>query len=144
MSCFLEFERIRICGLVAMVNRREFLWRSGGGLGGIALASMLAAEEGEVLPQHLRTDAGRLKRVLDRPCRAKRVVQLFMAGAASQIDLWDYKPILEKLHGKPSDFGEKVEAFQDGLGPWMKSPFRFRPYGDCGKWISDVVAPLGA
>ena len=66
-----------------------------------------------------------------------------MAGAASHIDLWDHKPLLEKLHGEQSDFGEPVETFQDGLGPWMKSPFRFSPHGQSGKMLSEVVAPLG-
>ncbi len=75
--------------------------------------------------------------------KAKRVVQLFMGGAASHIDLWDHKPALEKHHGEPSDFGEKVEAFQNGLGPWMKPVWKFRPHGECGKMISDTVAPLG-
>ncbi|MCA9125444.1 MAG: DUF1501 domain-containing protein [Planctomycetales bacterium] len=82
--------------------------------------------------------------VLHWPARARRVVQLFMAGAASQVDLWDYKPMLAKHHGQPSDFGEHVEAFQNGLGPWMKSPFQFSPYGESGKMLSNVVAPLGA
>ena len=77
------------------------------------------------------------------PPKARRVIQLFMAGAASHIDLWDHKPTLEKHHGEKSDFGEHVEAFQDGLGPWMKSPFRFRAYGDRSKQLSEVVAPLG-
>ena len=80
---------------------------------------------------------------LHHPPRIKRVVQLFMAGAASHIDLWDYKPLLEKHHGEASDFGEHVEAFQNGLGPWMKSPFKFAPYGESGKMLSEVVAPLG-
>jgi hypothetical protein len=75
--------------------------------------------------------------------RAKRVVQLFMSGAASHLDLWDYKPELIRHHGEASDFGEEIEAFQDGLGPWMKSPFRFRSYGESGKMLSDPVAPLG-
>ena len=66
-----------------------------------------------------------------------------MGGAASHIDLFDYKPELEKHHGEESDFGEHVEAFQDGLGPWMKSPFRFQPFGQSGKPISEVVRPLG-
>ncbi|MFM7057562.1 MAG: DUF1501 domain-containing protein [Planctomycetota bacterium] len=83
-------------------------------------------------------------RVLHHPPRARRVVQLFMGGAASHLDLWDYKPQLEKHHGEASSFGEKVEAFQNGLGPWMKSPFTFRPYGQSGKFLSDVVEPLGA
>ncbi|MCA9149030.1 MAG: DUF1501 domain-containing protein [Planctomycetales bacterium] len=75
--------------------------------------------------------------------RAKRVVQLFMAGAASPLDMFDYKPFLEKHHGEESDFGEHVEAFQDGLGPWLKSPWKFQPYGQCGKQLSEIVAPLG-
>ncbi len=122
-----------------MLTRREFLWRSGGGLGGIALVSLLGRD-----PVQAGPTPGVLGGVLHHPARAKRVVQLFMAGAASPIDLFDYKPALEKYHGKPSDFGEKVEAFQNGLGPWMKSPWAFRPYGQCGKPLSEVVAPLGA
>lgn len=118
-----------------MMHRRDFLWSSGGGLGGIALASMLADEPRAATPGVVRT--------LHHPPRAKRVVHLFMAGAASHLDLWDHKPALEKHHGKPSDFGEHVEAFQNGLGPWMKSPFAFQPYGECGKMISEPVAPLG-
>jgi hypothetical protein len=77
------------------------------------------------------------------PVKAKRVIQLFMAGGASHIDLWDHKPELIKRHGQPSDFGEKVEAFQNGLGPWLKPIWDFKPYGQCGKQLSDIVAPLG-
>ena len=80
--------------------------------------------------------------MLHHPPKAKRVVQLFMAGAASHIDLFDHKPALAKHHGEKSDFGETVEAFQNGLGPWMKSPFSFAPAGTSGKMISEVVAPL--
>ena len=86
---------------------------------------------------------GLLTRSLHNRPKAKRVVQLFMAGAASPLDLFDYKPELEKRHGQQSDFGEPIEAFQNGLGPWMKSPFKFRHYGECGKYLSDAVAPLG-
>ena len=57
--------------------------------------------------------------------------------------MFDFKPELIKHHGKKSDFGEHVEAFQNGLGPWMKSPFDFKRYGRCGKHLSDIVAPLG-
>ncbi len=117
-----------------MKSRRSFLMESGGGLGGIALASMLA-DEGQ-----LQADGPQAH----HPARAKRVVQFFMAGAASHIDLFDYKPDLIKLDGKPSDFGEPVEAFQNGLGPWKKPVWDFKPYGECGKMLSDTVAPLGA
>jgi hypothetical protein len=75
--------------------------------------------------------------------KAKRVVQFFMAGAASHIDLFDYKPELIKRHGQPSDFGEPVEVFQNGLGPWLRPVWDFQPYGQCGKMLSEVVAPLG-
>jgi hypothetical protein len=125
------------------MNRRDFLWGSGGGLGGIALATLLgadgllAAEGGTAVRP--RPDGG-----LHHAPRAKRVVQLFMAGGASHIDLFDFKPELIKQHGKPSSFGEKVETFQNGLGPWLRPIWDFKPHGACGKMLSDVAAPLGA
>jgi hypothetical protein len=125
--------------LPGVASRRQFFQQGAAGLGGIALAAMLLEEplfSSEVSP-------GVLGGVLHHPARARRVVQLFMGGAASHIDLWDHKPALEKHHGEDSDFGEKVEAFQNGLGPWMKSPFAFRPHGECGKWLGSPVAPLG-
>lgn len=118
-----------------MWNRRQFLNQGSLGFSGLALAMMLHEES--------HATHGAVK-VLHHPPKARRVIQLFMAGAASHIDLWDHKPMLEKYHGEESDFGEHVEAFQNGLGPWMKSPFSFSPYGECGKMLSEVVAPLGA
>ena len=118
------------------LGRREFLWRSGGGLGGIALAALLGRDQALAAP-------GQLGGVLHRPAKAKRVVQFFMAGAASHLDLYDFKPELVKRHGQPSDFGEKVEAFQNGLGPWMRPFWDFQPYGRSGKRLSEVAAPLG-
>jgi hypothetical protein len=117
-----------------LLSRRDWLARSGGGLGGIALAAMLADQ--------VRAD-GTPHPACVYPPKVKRVVQLFMAGAASHLDLFDYKPALVKHHGEKSDFGEHVEAFQDGLGPWLKPIWDFKPYGECGKLLSDVVSPLG-
>ena len=130
-SAFLHTHRA-----AAPLSRRDFLWQAGGGLGGVALTSMLAAPSA-------RAD-GVLKGQLHHAPRAKRVVQLFMGGAASHLDMFDFKPELIRRHGQPSDFGEHVEAFQNGLGPWMKSPFAFQPHGQCGKQLSSIVAPLGA
>jgi hypothetical protein len=138
MSNFSPFHRSR--ERLSPLSRRQFLWRSGGGLGGIALAWMLGKETAWA-------EAGRpgiLTGALHYPAKAKRVVQLFMAGAASHIDLFDYKPALIKHQGEPADFGEHVEAFQDGLGPWMPPAWEFRPYGRCGKHLSEVVADLGS
>ena len=120
------------------ISRRDFLWQSGGGLGGLALAAMLGPDRA------LAADApAPASRPLHPPAKAKRVVQFFMAGAASHLDLFDYKPELIKRHGQPSDFGEPVEAFQNGLGPWLRPLWDFHPYGQSGKMLSDVVAPLG-
>lgn len=122
------------------VDRREFLWRLGGGLGGIALAQLLgqngllAETEADV-----KTD---LNGGLHHRARAKRVVQLFMSGAASQCDLFDYKPELIKRHGQPFDPGEKVELFQSSPGACLKSPWEWKQYGQCGKWMSDLVPEL--
>ena len=123
------------CKEAEVLNRRDFLWQSGGGLGGLALASMLGREP--LLAN------GVLHGTLHHPPGAKRVIQLFMGGAASHLDTFDFKPALIRHHGKKSDFGEHAEAFQNGLGPWMRSPFEFKRYGQGGQYLSDVVAPLG-
>ena len=117
-------------------TRREFLSQSGGGLGGLALASMLGRDEA-------LANGGLPGGKLPPPAKAKRVVHFFMAGAASHIDLFDFKPELVKRDGQPSDFGERVEAFQDGIGPWLKPVWDFKPYGHCGKLLGEPVAPLG-
>ena len=106
------------------LSRRRFINRAGQDFVGLAAAVMLMEEkaraEGSAAAE---IGSGGVLNALHHPARAKRVVQLFMAGAASHVDLWDHKPQLEKHHGEASNFGEHVEAFQDGLGPWMKSPF---------------------
>jgi hypothetical protein len=113
-----------------MLTRRQMLATAGQGFGALAFASLEASEISH--------------RAQVAVPKAKRVVQLFMAGAASHIDLFDFKPALIKHHGEASDFGEKVEAFQNGLGPWKKPIWEFRPCGRSGKLISDAVAPLGS
>src|SRR4051812_34744843 len=79
----------------SLLDRREFLWRFGGGLGGIALVHLLA-EQGLLAESALK---GRLH----HPAKAKRVVQLFMSGAASQCDTFDFKPELIKRSGQKFD-----------------------------------------
>lgn len=130
-----------------LLNRRSFLWRSGGGLGGIALAHLLGTEgllageaAGGTLPKP-RTD---LNGGLHHRARAKRVVQMFMSGAASQCDTFDYKPLLIKKHGDAFDPGGKVELFQSTPGAVMKSPWKWRQYGESGKWVSDLLPNLAA
>lgn len=120
-------------------SRRHLLETVGGGFGALAL-SALAHTDGLAEESGAAAASG----VLHYPPQAKRVVQLFMAGAASAVDLFDFKPELLRRDGQPSDFGEPVEAFQNGLGPWLRPQWEFKPYGATGKLLSDIVAPLGA
>jgi hypothetical protein len=67
--------------------------------------------------------ATKREKVLHHPPRAKRVVQLFMSGAASQCDTFDYKPELIRRHGQKFDPGGKIELFQSDAGACMRSPW---------------------
>jgi len=127
------------------MNRREFLWKLGGGLGGVALASMLARDgflpRAEAAVRHGGLGAG-MPGGLHHAPRATRVVQLFMSGAASQCDTFDYKPLLIEKAGQKFDPGEKVELFQSDPGVVMPSPWAWKQRGQSGKWISDLVPHL--
>jgi hypothetical protein len=114
--------------------RREFLTTLASGLGGIACA-MLAAEEGGAAAAPFLHGG--------RP-RARRVVELFMTGGASQCDLFDYKPRLEAHHGEPFDpgGGRRVEASISTPGAVMKSPFAWARHGECGRWVSAALPCL--
>lgn len=115
-------------------SRRRFLENFGGGLGGIALAHLLGRDAGAANPEF---NGG-----LHHPAKAKRVVQLFMSGAASQCDTFDYKPLLVERNGQKFDPGGKVELFQSDPGPVMASPWAWKQYGESGKWMSSLVPHL--
>lgn len=114
-------------------TRREALWQLGGGLGGIALAQLLSE-------QHLCAEQPRseFNGGLHHPAKVKRIVQLFMNGGVSQMDTFDYKPELEKQHGKQVDFGIKAAA-TSAVGSVMKCPFEFKQHGESGRWVSSVL-----
>ncbi len=116
-------------------DRRQFLENWGGGLGWIALAQLLGNEAGSA--QASASDG------LHHPAKAKRVVQLFMSGAASQCDMFDYKPLLIERNGQPFDPGGEVELFQSSPGPVMQSPWDWKQHGESGKWMSSLVPHLG-
>lgn len=117
-------------------SRRRFLEQWGGGLGSIALMHMLGRESDAARPD---LDGG-----LHHRAKAKRVVQLFMSGAASQCDMYDYKPLLLQRNGEKFDPGGKVELFQSDPGPVMRSPWDWRQHGESGKWMSGLVPHLAA
>ncbi|HZU39304.1 MAG TPA: DUF1501 domain-containing protein [Gemmataceae bacterium] len=118
-----------------MHSRREFLWQTGGGLGGVALAWLLGHNEAYA---ELPRPRGDLNGGLHHRARARRVIQLFMNGGVSQMDTFDYKPELARRHGKKVDFGIKAAA-TSVPGAVMKSPFSFKQHGKCGRWVSSVL-----
>jgi len=105
------------------ITRRDFLQKASLGFGSLALSSLYGAP---VIPHY-------------RP-RAKNVIFLFMEGGVSQVDSFDYKPMLAKYHGKdPRKVIGKIEATQFGnVGKVMKSPWEFKQRGQCEAWISDL------
>jgi hypothetical protein len=127
-------------------TRREFLWRFGGGLGGIALAHLLAQHKllaGGVAQPSMAV-RGVLSDQLHHAPRAKRVIQLFMNGGASQMDLFDYKPALLKRHGEKFEPGgnARVEAATSEPGKVLKPMFEFKQHGQCGRWVSSQLPHL--
>lgn len=123
-------------------TRRHFFERCGVGVGSIALSSLLNngafAEPMSEFQNPLEPKAPHF------PAKAKNVIFLFMAGGPSQLEMWDHKPKLAELNGKPipaSYIEGKRFAFMDSshridlLGP--KRPFA--QYGDNGTWVSDLL-----
>src|SRR5438132_4023832 len=153
MACSDRFLRSRACcsvpGLMEVYtmrpppfDRRGFLWHAGGGLGGVALAYLLGRDNLVAASSQGGKGRPELNDGLHHKAKAKRVVQLFMSGAASQCDTFDYKPLLIKKHGEKFDPGGKVELFQSVPGSVMKSPWKWRRHGRCGKWVSDLLPHL--
>ena len=121
-------------------SRRDILGGMGGGFAGLALAQMLgrdaaASELGRPRPE--------LNGGLHHPAKVRRVIQLFMNGGASPMDLFDYKPELVRLDGEKLGAKEKVEGATGMQGPLMKSPFDFKQHGQSGRWVSSLF-PLQA
>ncbi len=129
------------------VTRRHFFRECGVGLGKIALASLLtnvltAGARGSVsgAPNPFAPKAPHF------PAKAKRVIHLFMAGAPSQLDLFDYKPELVKFEGKPlppSIIGGQRYAFIRSDAAVLGPRFKFEKHGQCGAELSEMLPHLG-
>ncbi len=119
------------------------------GLGGIALASLLQQQNlladapSTALAPQIDPAQPFAARRTHFPPRAKNVLMIFCSGACSQLDTFDYKPELIKQHGKPLPGAEGLITFQGAQGNITQSPWKFRPRGQCGKMISDLVPQLG-
>ena len=120
------------------LSRRHFLWSSAGGLGGIALAWMLAKEAQAAQPSSREA----APRSTHFPPKAKRVVHIFCAGGVSHLDTFDHKPALERFHGTPLVGKGENRGFFGQPGNVMKSPYEFRQHGQSGQWVSSLLPHL--
>ena len=124
-------------------SRRDFLFQSGGGIGGLSLAYLLS-QDGLLGASTGACDvkASGFNPYAPKPPhfapRAKRVISLFMSGGVSHIDTFDPKPALEKYAGQPLTGKGEVVVRQGNPGPLMPSPFSFRKFGQCGMDVSSL------
>jgi Protein of unknown function (DUF1501) len=128
------------CGrfLARPLTRRDMLLRCANGFGAVALAGLLC-EEGRARTATLSSSLGGLH----HPARVRNVIFLYMDGGPSQVDTFDYKPLLEKYHGKDPHAVFQVEPTQfNNVGKVMASPWKFRRAGKSGLWISDLLPHL--
>lgn len=123
-----------------LVNRRDFLASFASGVGGIALASLL--QEQGLLNASTQSDNPLIPRKPHFQPRAKRVLHVFCVGAVSHVDTFDYKPELEKRHGQALPGGDTLITFQGPNGNLVKPLWPFRPRGQCGKMMSDLLPNL--
>src|SRR5919201_1746112 len=135
-------------------SRRDFLFRSGGGGGGWALAYLLDRD------QRLAAEAADTSACAAAPIgfnpyaakpphfkpRATAVISLFMSGGVSAVDTFDPKPALTKYAGQPLDgkVAGDVIVRQGHPGPLMPSPFEFKRYGQSGIEVSEIFPNVGA
>src|SRR5712691_3211246 len=130
-----------------LVTRRWFFRQCGVGLGSIALASLLGTNQG--LGATRPKSAGNTNPLAPRPPhfkpKARRVIYLFMAGAPSQLDLFDYKPTLAKYDGKPIPqeviMGQKY-AFIKPDAALYATEFKFARHGKSGAELSEALPHL--
>ena len=123
-------------------NRRHFLKKAGLGIGGLALAAMMD-------PVEMFSKSSAMNPTgLDLPHfapKAKRIIYLFQSGGPSQLDLFDYKPILNEMRGDdlPASIrmGQRLTGMTSGQDkfPLVGSNFKFNQYGESRTWISDLM-----
>jgi len=116
-----------------MMTRRKALEQAASGFGGMALAWLMGHDQAAAQSEF---NGG-----LHHRAKVRRVIQLFMNGGATQVDTFDYKPMLEKMHGKPPD-ASQVDTPGQNWGEFMKSPFAFKRHGNSGRWVSEVYPKL--
>ena len=127
-------------------TRRQFLHETGGGFGAVALAGLLAKDgffPADVLASGGAGEESSYENPLapkapPRVAKAKNVIFLFMYGGPSQVDTFDYKPELYKLDDKTIQVKTFGRGGHKNEGVIVGPKWKFKQYGECGKWVSDV------
>ncbi len=135
-----EFQRSTDGSADRQYGRRRFLSRASAGLGAAAAHPWFGGSWGSA------EGAGGQASVRwpHHPPRAKRVIHIVACGGVSQVDSFDYKPALEKLHGKSLVSDERPDVFFGKVGLLRNSDWPFRQHGESGLWISDLFPHLGS
>ncbi|QDV16014.1 hypothetical protein Pan153_06330 [Gimesia panareensis] len=122
-------------------TRREFLERSGLGFGSVALASLLAQADAASAASGPASTSGP---VPHHRATAKNIIFLFMEGGPSHIDLFDPKPLLNKLAGQtlPDSFGQILTAAGESRSPLLISKRKWKQHGEAGTWVSDWLPEI--
>jgi hypothetical protein len=118
------------------MTRRHLLHSASAGFGSLALSGLLGLEQARAAaadPLAVRAP--------HFPARAKRVIFLFMHGGPSQVDTFDYKPLLKRDHGKPLPFARPKVVSSETFN-LLQSPWAFKQYGQSGAWVSDLFPEL--
>jgi hypothetical protein len=132
-----------------LMTRRHFFSRTTLGLGTAALASLLNPGLFKALAAPASAGASAVRGPHFRT-RAKRVIYLFMAGGPSQIDLFDYKPALDKFHStelpESVRMGQRITTMTSGQKslPVVKSLFKFSQHGRNGVWLSELIPHIAS
>ena len=125
------------------VSRRDMLRRIGAGFGSLGLANVMT-DAGLLAPRIANAAAASplSPRSPHFAPKAKRVIQLFMPGGPSQVDTFDYKPKIESCAGQRPDIVDR-KSLRNTKNGLMPSPFGFKQYGQCGKWVSNIFPEIG-
>ncbi len=123
-------------------TRREFLWQSGCGFGGVALSSFLSAD-GFFSKAQAGQSPSPTSFLPAAAAKAKSVIFLFMYGGPSQIDTFDYKPNMIGMDNKTITVKTFGRGGHRNEGRVVEPRWKFKQYGQCGKWVSDLFPNLG-
>ena len=129
-------------------TRREFIWETGCGFTGVALAALLGED---FFRSQARAADGKgsfvnplAPKKPHKPAKARSVIFLFMYGGPSHVDTFDYKPAMYGMDGKTITVKTFGRGGHKNQGRVVGPQWKFKQYGQCGKWVSDLFPHLAS